>query len=564
MDFCTSLAALCFRLCRELYHCDLVVLAMTSALLPPPPAFQLPDKFPFWRPGQDAAVLEIVDLERRFLGQVQPTGSGKSLTYLAAGFISGARTLILTSTKGLQTQLTGDFAEVGLVDIRGMNSYPCRAESTQDRRVTADEGPCHFGQPCSLKTSGCTYYDQVRRAQNAKLVVTNYDYWMANQRYGSKEEGGIDLGDFELLVLDEAHAAPRELADFCAININREEVEGALAAQWPDGSDWGTAEWRGWASPLVVRAQHVYEGLNDAAQDKRKEEGHIPGGMVKELRHLRGLIRRLEAVRVLEGKWIGEVTKGTLTLAPLWPAPYAERYLFLGTPKVLLTSATIRPKTLDMLGIGEEARAFVEHPSTFPVASRPVIHVPTARIDRRSTEADMRQWTSRIDQIIRARQDRKGIIHTVSYARRNLVLGATQFRDQMFSHDSHTARSAVQAFKRAQPPGVLISPSMVTGWDFPYEECEYQIIGKIGFLDTRSAIEGARHKDDKEYGAYEAMQTLVQACGRGMRAADDRCEVLVVDDHAKWFVPRNRQYAPSWFWEAWVWGNTIPRPLEKL
>jgi len=134
----------------------------------------------------------------------------------------------------------------------------------------------------------------------------------------------------------------------------------------------------------------------------------------------------------------------------------------------------------------------------------------------------------------------------------------------MFSHDPRTARSAVQAFKRADPPALLISPSMVTGWDFPYDTAEYQIIGKIGFMDTRSAIENARSKDDKDYVAYEAMQQLVQACGRGMRAEDDRCEVLVIDDSARWFVPRYRHFAPQWFSEAWVWGSAVPKPLEKL
>lgn len=541
---------------------------MTSILIPPPPSFQLPDKFTSWRPLQASSVLEIIDLERRFLGQVQPTGSGKSLTYMAAGYISGARTIILTSTKGLQSQLTADFAEIGLTDIRGMNSYECKvATEDQHRRVTVDEGPCHFGYACPIKQNGCLYYDQVRRAKNAKLVVTNYDYWMAINRYSDPEEGGI--GTFELLILDEAHAAPRELADFCTITIEREDVEGALGSPWPNGESggigtWGTDEWRAWAAPLSLRARGRYEDLLEESRVRRLESGQSPSAMVRELRRLLGLVRKLEEVATLQGKWVGEVDRGVLTLAPLWAMGYAERFLFVGIGRVVLTSATIRPKTLDMLGIGPDVSAFKEYPSTFPIASRPVIHVPTARITFRSTEADMRQWTSRIDQIIRARQDRKGIIHTVSYARRNQALSVTKFRDQMFSHDSHTARTTVESFKRAAPPAILISPSMVTGYDFPYETCEYMIVGKIGFMDTRSAIEKARSEDDKDYVAYEAMQQLVQACGRGMRAEDDRCQVMVIDDNARWFVPKYAHFAPRWFSEAWVWGSTVPRPLEKL
>ena len=536
---------------------------MTTVLIPPPPSFQLPDKFSVWRPLQASSVLEIIDLERRFLGQVQPTGSGKSLTYMAAGYISGARTIILTSTKALQSQLTADFAEIGLTDIRGMNSYECKvATEDQRRRVTVDEGPCHFGYSCPIKQNGCLYYDQVRRAKAAKLVVTNYDYWMAINRYSDPEEGGI--GKFELLVLDEAHAAPGELADFCAITIEREDIEGALGSPWPAGESWGTDEWRVWAKPLSVRALARYSDLQQQVQERTRVQDRASPSMMRELRRLSGLVRKLEEAASLDGKWVGEVDKGILTLAPLWAMGYAERFLFVGIGRVILTSATIRPKTMGMLGIPQDTSSFVEYPSTFPITSRPVIHIPTARVTFRSTEADMRQWTSRIDQIIRARQDRKGIIHTVSYARRNQVLSVTKFRDQMFSHDSRTARSAVEAFKRAKPPAVLISPSMVTGYDFPYQTCEYMIVGKIGFMDTRSAIEKARSEDDREYVAYEAMQQLVQACGRGMRAEDDRCQVMVIDDNAKWFVPKNGHFAPKWFSEAWVWGSTVPKPLEKL
>ena len=116
---------------------------------------------------------------------------------------------------------------------------------------------------------------------------------------GAPRRGGIDLGDFELLILDEAHAAARELADFCTVTFQREEIEGALGADWPDSADWDTARWRAWASPLGARAHAIYDTLNEEAQDKRRDEGRIPTSMVRELRHLRGLIRRLEGVASL-------------------------------------------------------------------------------------------------------------------------------------------------------------------------------------------------------------------------------------------------------------------------
>jgi hypothetical protein len=41
---------------------------------------------------------------------------------------------------------------------------------------------------------------------------------------------------------------------------------------------------------------------------------------------------------------------------------------------------------------------------------------------------------------------------------------------------------------------------------------------------------------DPDYANYVAMQKLVQAVGRGMRAPDDWCETLIVDDQFSWFV----------------------------
>ena len=528
-------------------------------MLPPPTALGLPDKFTSWRPNQDDAVLGIVDAESKYIAQVAPTGSGKSLTYIAAAVLSGARTCVLTSTKGLQSQLMADFKDVGLVDIRGQNSYQCKMQTGSEGQVVyCDNGPCKAGYPCKLRDGSCLYYDAAARAKKAKLVVTNYAYWMTSGKFA---EG---LGDFDLLVLDEAHSAPRELADFCAVELKREEVEGVVGGQWLKGGDVTMAQWKSWARELVIRAEGILSEIQDEITVAKLAGESLSGKHMREVRTLRGVQSRLQTVAQAEGEWIPESGKGVLRLDPLWPVEYAGQYLFRNADKVMLTSATIRQKTLALLGVNGADSSFTEYPSTFPVNRRLVTHVPTVRLKYPYKREDMQLWRSRIDQIIRARRDRKGIVHTVSYTRRDLVLRDSEYSDCMFTHDTRGARSAVENFKRAPAPAVLVSPSMVTGWDFPGTSAEYQIIGKIGFPDTRPAIIQARQADDPEYMHYEAMQTLVQACGRGMRAEDDRCECLVIDDQAKWFVPKYRRFAPNWFWDAWRWGSTIPKPPPKL
>ena len=98
---------------------------ITAALGLTPIELGLPAKFTGWRPGQEGAILDAVECNRRFLANSMPTGWGKSLWYIAVAKLLDYRVCILTSTKALQDQLLHDFSDIGLVDIRGRGNYEC-------------------------------------------------------------------------------------------------------------------------------------------------------------------------------------------------------------------------------------------------------------------------------------------------------------------------------------------------------------------------------------------------------------------------------------------------------
>jgi Rad3-related DNA helicase len=117
----------------------------------------------------------------------------------------------------------------------------------------------------------------------------------------------------------------------------------------------------------------------------------------------------------------------------------------------------------------------------------------------------------------------------------------------MYQHTSRNIAQVVEQFKKAKPPAVLVSPSVTTGYDFPEKECEYIVVGKIPYPDSRGALIKARQKEDSNHTAQLAMEVLVQEAGRGTRSATDRCQVFVVDDTWKWWWPKHSELAPSWF-----------------
>jgi Rad3-related DNA helicase len=138
----------------------------------------------------------------------------------------------------------------------------------------------------------------------------------------------------------------------------------------------------------------------------------------------------------------------------------------------------------------------------------------------------------------------------------------SRYAEWMMTHDTRNIRSVVESFKGREAPAILVSPSVVTGWDFPGDTCRWQLIAKLGFPDSRSEVVRARQEHDPEWVYYYTMQTLVQACGRGCRAPDDWCVCMVIDDNFTWFMRRYSHFAPQWFLDAVKWSNTIPQPYR--
>lgn len=505
--------------------------------------------------------------------------TGKSLVYLSVAQLTDARTLILTGTKGLQQQLSADFASIGMRDVRGQNNYRCVALDAVGGHLVdygraganCDEGPCHIGVLCDLKRDGgCTYYDQVKRCADARLVITNYSYWLTAGRFADPDA----LGAFDLLILDEAHSAPDHLSSFCAVALDAQEVHALLKRDLPPLNE-GVEVWVYWAREALAECRELYTTARQAmisiGGDKRTSSRRMK--RLQDLGHrLKDLAgahewRRGEPsapdvyIPGTQTDWVAEKTDTGALFSPVWAHAYAEEYLFRGIPKVVLTSATLQRAVARYLGVDDAAMDYREFSSAFDPSRRPLIYIPTTTVDRNMTEGQVRIWINRIDGIIDGRPDRKGIIHTRSYDRAQLILQRSRHGARLIGHDRRGVRDAVERFKRSST-GVLVSPSVEEGYDFPGDQCRYQILAKVPFVDTRSLILQARHKSDKTYLNYLTALSIVQQVGRGMRAAEDFCESFIIDDHWAWsraaMVKQN--LFPKWFRAAWRDSQQVPAP----
>lgn len=527
-----------------------------------PADLNLPAKFASWRRigssrTQYDAILRAACSDKRFVILNAPPGVGKSTIYMGLASLLGARTAVLTQTKGLQDQLDSDFSPMGLVQIKGQNNYPCLWFAEERRHLPGcDEGPCHVGLECVHREGGCHYYDAVRRAARSSLVVTNYSYWMSVRRYADP----VTLGPFDALVLDEAHDAAQALADFVKIELHSREVEKQLDLRLPFGAS--ITEWTEWAREAALP---VCLSRLDAA---RTQVSLLRRGIstVRALQSIEASLRALAAasswhrvdapdppawVPGTSTDWIVEETRDGATFQPVWASGYAEMYLFGRIPRVILVSATVTPKDAAFLGIPPSEFEYQEYPSPFKREIRPIFIVPTARVGRNISVGEERVWLNRIDQIIETEAveaNTKGLIHAVSYERAKLIYARSKFQSIMEIHDRHSLRNTVARFRAAPPPRILVSPSIGTGWDFPYDLARWQIIAKIPFIDNRPAIVKARHKADKGYIDYVTLVALIQMVGRIVRSDNDYGRTWIIDDNWKdWFYPRNKKLVPKWF-----------------
>jgi Rad3-related DNA helicase len=370
----------------------------------------------------------------------------------------------------------------------------------------------------------------------------------------------MGMDHFEQVIFEEAHSAYDALSDAVQVVLHHREIEKDLQMDFLKGADAADfGKWKVWASIARVKA----EAIMASTQERIKAVATPKAAWLKQFTHMRNLSRRLGTLSLASSKdWVSEEIDAGWQFDPIFPGKYSEASLFMRMPRVILVSATIRPKTMYMLGVSKDRFDFVEYDSDFDPARCPIYYKPTMPMDYR--HPDTRPMWILHDQFAGRRQDRKGLVHTISYARQEEVRQYSQFAANMLINPKGEApTSLIETFLHSDPGTELVSPSITTGYDFPGAHAEWQMITKIPF-DPPSKIMKAREQVDKEYRSHRAAQKLQQMAGRLMRSKKDRGETIMGDDHLDWFVPRYGHLFSKSFHKFYKKVGTVPPPPEKL
>lgn len=529
--------------------------------------------------------LEVVEFlaytEKRFGCAAAPVGIGKMLIAITLAKLTGLRTAIVVPFKGLQDQYNFALGK-HLVDIRGKSNYNCGDYANLDCKSGASMG-CRYTYP----KYGCTYDVKKSQARDAKVVVTNYDFWLTlnDNVAGGLERNKAEAEEFgpnpvELLILDEGDEAADKVADYLSVVLNENDIK-----RWTNPKHMGDSikEWQALIKEFGVVEELKSEirtmGMELVSLGKRATKQNLD-----ELHYKQRLLTKIERVESAKDEWVCEAKIGTRygrqwNFDIVWPGRYTEQYLFCNIPKVVIMSGTLTPKDMALMGVKREEYEYKQWARIFPAQRQPIYICPPRRkdvkgvmkavmIQRNMSEDAKRYWVEHIDKIIDGRLDRKGLIQTSSYEYQKYLMEHSRHSDLMVGNtndpDSDSAAEVAEQFYSMAAPHILVSPSFARGWDFAGERAEYTIISKCPWLPTQSKVMQARVDRDELYGHHVTMKKVEQGCGRVMRSEDDRGEVFLCDGHFTYFIRNNAKLAQRWFVDGVRTVIEIPKAPPKL
>lgn len=518
-----------------------------------------------WWVGQREVIDQIVSAfwQHKFVLANIPTGGGKTVVGTAVQRLLGGTALYLCHTIQLQKQCQETMPWAVLAT--GRDNYPCGRRRDDPLMALFGEmsaQDCEEYGGCKYKEERtCDYYKMLDKAAYSPQVIMNYAYALRILQAGFV---GGQPNPFrrKLLIADEGHLVEDAIVESTAISLWRGPCSEARLPSWPDSRD--PYMWIAWATDAQAGARRWHTTTQEALEDALGGRGD-PKSAYRQERRARRLYETIMELRRLDPTdWAVSPGQKETKLRPLWAWTVANDRLWRHFDRVIIMSATLGdPNTLrTKLAIPHDQAVYIDVPSTFPLANRPVLYFPTVKVNRHTDSDEWRTVASALLHIANMPRlaNEKAIVHTASYkvvnALRPYLLCDGRF---VFHTESGQKEGLIDDLKHAEGPLIVVSPSLCTGVDI--RSLRWQAIVKVPFGDLGDPITRLRRDyqryDDGQFGKRnydeEAMNNIVQAAGRAVRGPDDWGVTYILD--ANFFPLFKRTHSPLFFREAVRWLN---------
>ena len=483
-----------------------------------------------------------------------PTGIGKTLAGGVYAASLNGNFAYVVSTRALQDQVNRD---LGIPTLKGRDNFECLiGQTTHGIDISAAKGKCTFNEWCSHSGSisptgqepdpiACDYYAQRIVAMEERGKVTNYSMLLTMQEL--KREN-------KTLVLDEAHRIESEVIRKNAIVLNR-GLCMFYGVRTPSLTNDITV-WASWARKQRVRKANKYD---------------------TNAKHLQEILISMGRMSREPTNWMVD-HRGTYTMfTPIYGTPFVLQDIFgharfdvqkliegdtgrKGVTKVLMMSATLLAPDLmeKTLGLPPGSYAYLDLDSPFPAANRPINYAPVMRMNATSMSTaegrtPMQEAMDRLIDYYLLSGRKCGIIHAVSRKYRNAISAESRWKDIITNDIStHEQRAATNQ------ASVLVADNIIDGWDGADNKCRFVLIPKVPFANLGDKHVALRQQQDPRSYDYNALVSVVQGVGRGVRHQHDTAESWILDAGWEQLYKRRGTWLPQSFLSAYHHGVELP------
>ena len=565
--------------------------------------FQKYNIYPTFRKHQEETIRKVVDFcqnsSKRYLFVQAPTGSGKSIiAYVAAHYLTDfaekSRQLndknikkeniinnayLLTSKNLLLDQYYNDFSRKMTV-CKGRANYRCNLDSRP-----CSEGVCLTKSKPNEMTcfQTCIYQQEKMKMIRAKVSATNFAYLLKLLR-------GTNFQSKDLVIVDECQAMEAALRDEFVVQMTESTLKtiNNLKEKMRKGEGHDVLamclhrlENRGGNLKKINISkvdynnldnvnkflEHVYEEVAElfyclansieeyintecngdeqqASQDKEFKE------LVKNCDSLKHLASSIKDYFMLKSsvEWVVDEHKtprGEITGVEIKPVTIelltTSLLKKLASKKIVMMSATIGdPKRFaKSIGIPYEEVEFIDVPSTFPAENRPFIKWPICSMSYKDMEENMPKIAEACDMILDMYQNKKGIIHSVSFKNAIYLKEHMRNSNRILIHDQVNKNLVLEQFKNSKNK-ILVSPSLIEGFDFKGDLSEFQIFIKIPYMSLKDKVVARRLQLDEEWYVNNAVLQILQGVGRSVRSETDVATTFCLDNNINFLLSKYR------------------------
>lgn len=458
----------------------------------------------------------------------------------------------LTAQKILQKQITEDFTSGKFTgkgsSIKSSSEYPCEKFKN-----------CGLGRKAKkkCKCASCPYVVAKESFVTSHTAITNYPYLFSEHLYVSK------LPKRRVIVCDECHLLERQITRFNDLSVDQDVVSKWLGSTVDlprlktlyDFVAWIESEY----VPALSEKLEAITLLEDSPQltDQAAKE------LVDIDQHICKINRALKLIKDDPRDWVywDDVSQQNIygcTARPLSAAPFtAECIHSMGSIRIYMSAFPGEKRVFcRSLGLDHNRVAWKGMGSPFKEENRRVLVTAAGSMSKRNVEASFGSFVRIVGKILDLHANERGIIHCNSYQLGSRIVSAfsdSEHSSRFIFPKNSTERETAFAQHSASPNSVIVSPSMIEGFDFADDLARWQVIAKVPYPSLGDAQVVAKKDQERDWYELQTIMAIVQASGRICRNENDKGTTYILDADFNRLYDNHQHLFPPWWLDSVKW-----------